>query len=319
MQVGVSSFSMENSIVHLVLFLVAAASIPTAAGETVWSSVVFLLYGERTPLNGPNAPQLTPVGAQQMYDQGSVFRARYLDSTNATDEINDATTRAFIQGLESNSLDNSQVLSLSTDDSYVAASALAFLQGLYPPQTQDFASGNGGRDAAVLADNKRYDFPLNGYQYPLVATFSEEDSTSSWIAGQAACSSYQKSIMNLRDEEYSQDIHNQTLDFYKSLWVGVFQETFSKSSVNYYNAYELYDYASYEFDHNPQMANSMSESDVTTLRALAFVQQMGLNGNLSVSGEKDGDMIRAISGRMLSKYIVHLFKQSLDSDGEATN
>ena len=55
--------------------------------ETVWSSVLVTLYGDRVPLISPDLSILTPLGAQQLYSAGSLFRDRYLaPSLNASSD-----------------------------------------------------------------------------------------------------------------------------------------------------------------------------------------------------------------------------------------
>jgi len=149
-----------------------------SSDERVWSSVVFVYHGETTPARGVYTTQsLTPTGAQQMFAQGSIFRARYLLDGNATDE---ATTHATLQGAEPLAIDSSQTSAISTDDAWVSTSALAFMQGLYPPVQLAVAGSAGGLNAAALANGTLVDYPLNGYQYPDVETLSTLDPNFIW-------------------------------------------------------------------------------------------------------------------------------------------
>lgn len=302
----------------LVLGLLAAtAAVPASAATsaasdasdiTVWSAVAFVMYGERTPLVGPTSPELTPLGAQQMYNQGTAFRNRYvLQGTG-----NASTAADYpVYGLEPNALDTTQVTAISTDDSYIAASALAFMQGLYPPQTSEFAYDNGGREAAVLANGALINFPLDGYQYPLVTTTSLQDPASSWIEGNLACTLYQQSVIDYHNDNDAEELYNSTLDFYHRLWPTLFETTFSETNTNFYFAYELYDYANYMYNHDPQTANTLNASVLEDLRIFASVQQLALNANLTVSGKTNGDMIRAVSGRMLAQQVVNFFRNNV--------
>ena len=56
--------------------------------ETVWSSVLVTLYGDRAPLIS-SGNSLTPLGAQQLYSAGSLFRDRYIapSSSNASSDL----------------------------------------------------------------------------------------------------------------------------------------------------------------------------------------------------------------------------------------
>lgn len=158
----------------------ASEALAQSVNETVWSSFSYILYGERTPLQGQLSPSLTPIGAQQLYSQGSLMRARYLSNSSLSDEVNTITTNSPISGIERQALDNSQIAILSTSDDYVVGGALAYLQGLYPPVTQNFAYNNGGVNASTLANGTSVDYPLDGYQYPNVQTVSLTDPNSAW-------------------------------------------------------------------------------------------------------------------------------------------
>jgi hypothetical protein len=165
------------------LLALLLASGVAAQTETVWSSFAFVLYGERTPLSGPGlgAGSLTSTGAQQQLSQGSLFRARYLTNGTLTGAQSNITDNAPIIGIERAALDNSELSIYASTDDYVTASALAFLQGLYPPVSAAFATNNGGMDAAVLANGSLIDYPLNGYQYPNIQSMSLEEPNSVWL------------------------------------------------------------------------------------------------------------------------------------------
>ena len=164
--------------------LVASSSAQsTGDTETVWSSVGYIFYGERKPLPSSHtgSPALTPLGAQQMYEQGTMFRARYLSqNANLTAVAENITDYAPIQGIEGNAIDNTQLYIASSTDEWTAESALAFMQGLYPAAPQTYSDNGGGMDGAVLADNTLLDYPLNGYQYPKVQTLSILDLNYIW-------------------------------------------------------------------------------------------------------------------------------------------
>jgi hypothetical protein len=165
------------SVVSLALLL---ASVSAQVQEHVWSSVAYLLYGDRTPLLDSVPASLTPLGAHQLFSQGSMFRARYLDASAFTGGENAVTTHAPIYAIETHAIDNAQVSIFSTTDEYVSASAMAFMQGLYPPSNQTASEGSSGIGAAVLANGSMIDFPLNGYQYPNIQTLSVLDPNAIW-------------------------------------------------------------------------------------------------------------------------------------------
>ncbi|KAI8964799.1 phosphoglycerate mutase-like protein [Daldinia sp. FL1419] len=288
-----------------------------SANETVWASFAYVLYGERTPFQGDLIPTLTPLGAQQLYSQGSLFRARYLSNSSLSDEDNAITTNSPIAGLERQALDNSQLSIYSTTDDYVVGGGLAFLQGLYPPVTRAFADSNGGSNASTLANGTAVNYPLGGYQYPNVRTVPTTDPNSVWLEGHVACTEYWSSDLDYQDSDAAQKMYNSTSVFYERTWDEVFPNTLPNTMLNFDYAYDLYDYAQYAYDHDESIHDSLGEDRLAILRNLANSQQFALNGNLSASGSQQGDMIRAIAGRTLAAKVVSQLSAHIDSAGSA--
>lgn len=158
------------------------ASAPLAVSATVHAAVVFTRTGERTPLLGELGPaELTPLGATQAYNQGTLFRQRYVSpQTNSVD----LPGPDAISNISEHALSNSQVYILTTDDSYNVATAQAFLQGLYPPYTLNDTAAPMLSATAVLANGTYVEAPLNGYQYPRIRTASSLDPFSVYLEGQ---------------------------------------------------------------------------------------------------------------------------------------
>ncbi|KAI1804561.1 phosphoglycerate mutase-like protein [Daldinia bambusicola] len=289
-----------------------------SANETVWASFAYVLHGERTPALGEHVSSLTPLGAQQLYSQGSLFKARYLSSNSSlSDEDNAITTNSPIVGLERQALDNSQLSLFSTTDDYVVGGALAFLQGLYPPVTQVFADNNGGANASTLANGTVVNYPLDGYQYPNIRSVPTTDPNSIWLEGHSACTEYWSSSFEFENSEAARKMRNSTSYFYERTWDEVFPNTLPSTMLNYGYAYDLYDYAQYAYDHNQSVRDALGEDRLAVLRSLANSQQVNLNGNLSASGARPGDMIQAISGRTLAAKAVAQLRTHINSGGSA--
>ncbi len=138
--------------------------------QTTWGATVFTLYGDRTPILTNANPELTPLGASQLLNAGAMLRTRYLQGPG-----NNVTASWPIFGLSANTIDNSQIDLLSTDDAWVAAAAQAFLQGLYPPLGVDEVNS-----ASMMADGSLMQYPLNGYQYPDLGVISALDFNYIW-------------------------------------------------------------------------------------------------------------------------------------------
>lgn len=145
----------------------------------VWAVVAYINHGEKTPSLGGLEPVLTPLGARQMWRQGSAIRNRYLGTVNETD-ISNSTGNYTIQGIAEHAIDNNQLTIMSQSDQWVAAGAVAFLQGLYPPNPDSFNDLAGGQEMAqdLPAGSDLVDYPLGGYQYPNIQTLSLTDSSS---------------------------------------------------------------------------------------------------------------------------------------------
>ncbi|KAK8038496.1 hypothetical protein PG993_006907 [Apiospora rasikravindrae] len=275
------------------------------AEQIVWSSFAYILHGERTPLSTSSlTSSLTTYGAQQMFTQGQMFRDRYLTSTNSNGASDDSPTDSFpIVGLSWRALDNSQLDIVTNTDTYNVASAMAFMQGLYPPTPGAFVEDDGGMNASTLSNGSLVDFPLDGYQYPNIQATSILDQKTFQIQGHVSCSTYMGSQLEADDDEIIRRNQNESLELYSDLSkTSVFAgtEPFQPHLANFDHAYELWDYASYQYNHNATVRDALGAETLNRLGQLASDQQFDYNGNLSASGLQKGDMIRAIAGRTLA-------------------
>ncbi|KAI0598668.1 histidine phosphatase superfamily [Biscogniauxia sp. FL1348] len=300
---------------HALLALsIASIGLSQSTTETVWASFAYVLHGERTPVLGDSPVTLTPLGAQQLYSQGALFRARYLSNTTLSDEDNKITTNSPIVGLGRDAIDNSQLSIYSTTDNVVTGSTLAFLQGLYPPVT-------GGSNASTLANGSTIEYPLSGYQYPNIQTLSGLDPNSIWIDGHSGCAAYLSSGDEFADEAYSQQLYNASLDFYQTTWAAVFPDSaLPASTVSFDHAYELYEYALYRHGHDETVRDALDAARLARLRTLADDREFALNngGDLSAAGRESGDAIRAVAGRTLAGRVVAQLSSQIASAGSSS-
>jgi hypothetical protein len=144
----------------------------TALEEVVWSVVTYTYHGEKTPALFPGPYDLTPLGANQVYEAGQVIRDRYISGVANSSKI---TTSAIINGISQSAIDNSQLVVLSTDDPWISASAMAFLQALYPPSNSIVVDLE-----SMLGNSSLAQYPLEGYQYPNIETLSVLDFNRLW-------------------------------------------------------------------------------------------------------------------------------------------
>ena len=132
------------------------AVVASNGSETIWSSVVITRNGDSIPLISNEPTVLTPLGAQQLFSAGAVFRDRYIAPSDV------ATYGEYIiNGISTYQIDNTQTFALSLLEEYVAASAQAFIQGLYPPLINSFPTADSIiTPVSLLANGSNIAFPL---------------------------------------------------------------------------------------------------------------------------------------------------------------
>jgi hypothetical protein len=294
-------------------FLTATAFLPllpafaqTVLREQIWGTVIYSQYGERTPYILPETNTLTPLGAQQMFQNGEFYRSRYVDPPS------DASKG--IQQMNPYELNVDQVEIWSTVDQFVIASAQAFMQGLYPP-LEDSSNHTFLDSESSLANGSNIEYPLSGYQYPQIYTASKLDMNNIWINGEVNCPMYTSSRAEYFSSPEFLNIESANADFYNNLEGSVLHGIFPNESVGYFNAYYIYDYLSYGYTHNTTLKNRVSEEDVTQARILADQWVFAMNGNTSASGSVEGDQIRAISGRTLATRVMEAIFENIHSVG----
>lgn len=161
---------MASFLVTAVLAVSSARLVASQSQQTTWGAVVLSLHGERTPEIADAFPYLTPLGAQQALAAGSAIRTRYIEGpgTNATNSYP-------IPGLSVNIVDNTQLYLLARDDDYIAGSAQAFMQGVYPPLGPAYVD-----EESILSNGTLIQYPLGGYQYPTIHAISPLDFNYVW-------------------------------------------------------------------------------------------------------------------------------------------
>ena len=274
--------------------------------EQIWSTVIYTRYGDRTPYVLPTAYTLTPLGATQMHSAGNKFRDRYLGIPENGNTV--------IQGISPIQLDNDQVSVISLRDQFVVASAQAFMQGLYPPlrasSNNTFINGQ-----SQLANGSNVVSPLDGYQYPQIETVSPFDFSSIWLMGTDNCPIYSASQREYFDSVAYEGLLEKNQDFYSSLQPALLNGVFVNTSVNYLNAYLIFDYLNYGSVHNSSFSDNLSFSDLTKAKLLADNWIWAVYGNTSASGLTVGDQIRAIAGRTLANRIVQALYANINTSG----
>ncbi|KAF2813419.1 phosphoglycerate mutase-like protein [Mytilinidion resinicola] len=282
----------------------------------VHGSVIFARTGERTPVLESNTPRiLTSLGANQMYELGSNFRGRYINSFDGHIGLGQQP----ISGLSSNVVNNDEIYILTTDSSYTIASAQAFMQGLYPPFTLNETTAQMLDATNILANGSYIDYPLSGYQYPSIYTASDLEPMSVWIEGSANCPANDVAIEEYYDTKEFWETRNSSMPLY---WATGFNTMLSdvlvESQWDYSHAYLIYDYLNYQYSHDQDTYELFSENDTFAgaydeLRFLADQQEWGLYGNISADSDSQ---IRAIAGKTLAAKVLGQFQQLVSASGE---
>ena len=219
-----------------------------------------------------------------------------------------------ISGIASYQIEHDQMTVISSDDQYVFASALAFMQGLYQPlQTSSNYTDIAGQ--STIENGTNLVAPLDGYQYPNINSVSSNDLNSIWVSGMNDCPSYLASTNDYYGSNAFDSIQNSTVSFYKSLEPELLDGIFSDASVGYYDAYYIYDYLNYASIHNTTAAQLLSPEDLTKAKILADDWVFALNADIDTSGTTPGDHIRAIAGRTLATRILQAFYTTINNQG----
>ncbi|OQD81512.1 hypothetical protein PENANT_c027G11510 [Penicillium antarcticum] len=281
----------------------ATVSAQSYGNEKVWGVFAYTVFGDSTPEVLSDSRTLTEYGASEMAAAAAAFRYRYVSTSG-----NDASDSG-IQNISPSILDSKDVRVLSTADQYVAASAQAFMQGLYPPVDMNTTG-------AQLANGSYAQAPIHGYQYPLIIPLGGSDPASFYVEGQANCEMHKAAEGEYRDSEEVDLIIRDTEAFYVNLWhsalSGVFED---EESSTYTNAVPIADYIDYELAHNESFQQALHDADILRARSLADKFLYDTN---SQQDSSHGSMIRNVSpiaGKTLATSLMESFDMNIQEDG----
>lgn len=289
------------------LALLVSAQDPSR-NETIWASVIYTYHGDRTPLVWPVQNVLTSLGARQLYSAGSFFRRRYLKGTHDGAESGPA-----VNNISTDALDNIEIFIMSTAEQYTVASAIAFMQGLYPPTnisldgTSNFVSPPTNESTANA--------PFEGYQYPQLYTASPQDPNSIMIDGQTNCPLYNVAMLQFVSSEAAMDTKSKSQEFYDAIQSDILNEVFSGQKLSFDYAYLIFDYLNYENIHDEKINQNLTEVDLARARDLANQQVRAFNGYSPSGGPVSRKSIQTIAGQSLATEIVELLLANLQSRG----
>ncbi|KAJ5223272.1 hypothetical protein N7468_007814 [Penicillium chermesinum] len=220
--------------------------------------------------------QLTDLGYREVFDAGSFYHNRYVDSDSDKhiERLNDTYAIA------------KQINASAPADAVLQNSATGFLQGVYPPR---------------------------GYQLIQLSSVAsgKNSEDSSWLQGSSGCN---KATLS-SDAYYASDSYNDLLKstqgFYQSL-TPMLNSTFSSSDISFKNAYTIFDYLNVGYIHNSS-AEFPHEADYTAevrqqLISLAGTHEFNLAYN-------ESDPVRAIDGAVWIGQMLSSFNEIIESKG----
>ncbi|KAI9171316.1 histidine acid phosphatase [Paramyrothecium foliicola] len=263
--------------------------------EEVLGVYIFHRHGDRTT-KAYKPVKMTALGALEVEQSGAFFRRRYLESDGDA-RISDVSADTAVA---------SELAVTAPIDPVLHDSALAFLQGLYPPTGND----------ETLANGTRVEAPLNGYQYIPVAgvddaATAEKAESNAWLQGNSGCGNAEVSSNGYFSSDEYRNTYDESLQFYQDL-LPVYNETFSKDKANFKNGYSIFDFVNVATIHNSSIPSEelLTNSTIDRLYSLASTHEWNLAYNNS-------EPIRAIAGSVLAGQIVDALEAVVEKKSNA--
>lgn len=169
--------------------------------------------------------------------------------------------------------------------------------------------------------------PLNGYQYPQIHTAGGLDPNFIYLSGNLDCPAFDDAAGEyLLTTQYT--VTQEQFDgIYDALGSALLQGVIPPETWDYRNAYPIYDYLSYQYNHNATARDTLNRyRDVKTntsylsmLRWLSDEQQFAQLGNLTAqtafpSGQTGS--ISTIAGNYLAARVVSQLQSAIASGGQ---
>ncbi|KAK0391515.1 hypothetical protein NLU13_1015 [Sarocladium strictum] len=269
----------------------------SAVAETIHGVVVFSRHGDRTAKWYGNA-KLTSLGAEQVFQVGSDYRARYLNSSSPQ----------RILGISEDQYVGAQVFASAPNQPVLLNTATAFLQGLYPPLKDldpELAS-------QTLNNGSTSTSPLDGYQYVVLQGVGDNSPDTIWIKGDDACPAYTNASKSFSQSDDFKTRSEETRDFYAKFYDVLHDGVYNiqPENLTYANAYNIFDLINVAHIHNESSpAANVSESDLFQLRTLADSAELDRNYNQSQPA-------RAIGADTFSGAVLSHLNQTVASQGK---
>ncbi|TRM57102.1 histidine phosphatase superfamily [Schizophyllum amplum] len=216
----------------------------------------------------------------------SIVETTALGEVPAPVDILQPSSPSFISGIRSDLVDNRELhvrVKAGTAGTAVFDSAIALLQGLYPPTE---------KNKIVLANETTVMAPLGGYQYVPVETVEPGNDRS--MEGWTACPNFQKHVEEFHTSDAFKKKEKDAAPFFSAVRDYVFGRPTTLE-----NSWNLYDYVSTQYMHNRTYAFRLPPRLDEQARALADWHEA------SVFSDSKSNGIGNVAGRTLLHTVLH--------------
>jgi lysosomal acid phosphatase len=220
--------------------------------------------------------ETTALGEVESHQLGCLLKETYLnpDSPN------------FISGMSSKLVDNGELkvkVKAGGEGTVVFDSAVALLQGLYPPTP---------KNSITLANSTTIVAPLGGYQYVPVETVEPANDRS--LEPWTDCPSFQKHLQAFRESKEYKQVEQDSKYFFSSARDFLFGRTASLDNI-----WNVYDFMNSQYTHNKTYAHRLPPTFIEQARGLVNFHENGAFSDKELAGPGN------IAGRTILHTIVH--------------
>ncbi|KAJ7735546.1 histidine phosphatase superfamily [Mycena maculata] len=259
--------------------------------STVLGVIVIARNGDRRTFHqdpetyAPSLTDSTALGVTDLHLLGTQLRAAYLKPGSAS----------FISSISADIVDTQQVKVLSKaggEGSVVFDSAIALLQGLFPPTP---------RNRITLANSTVVLAPLGGYQYVPLETVEpgNDRSLESWTD----CPEFQKHIASFHASDTFKTKAEEAEPFFQDIQDYVFGRPATLENI-----WNIYDFMATQLTYNQTYAFRLPPTYIEQARALANFHEDGIFSDAQPNG------IGNIAGRTLLHTVLESLERIAFSD-----
>ncbi|KAJ7798529.1 histidine phosphatase superfamily [Mycena olivaceomarginata] len=249
--------------------------------STVLGVIVIARNGDRRDFHqdpktyAPSLTDSTALGVSDLHGLGKQLRSTYLTPGSAS----------YISSLSSDIADTQQIkvrAKAGGEGSVVFDSAIALLQGLFPPNS---------KNKITLANGEVVSAPLGGYQYLETVEPGNDRSMESWTD----CPAFQKHVAAFHDSDAFKAKAKDAAPFFQDIKDYVFGRPTTLENI-------IYDFMNTQLTYNQTYAYRLPPTLIDQARALADFHEDGVFSDAEANG------IGNVAGRTL----LHTILSSLE-------